>query len=179
MDLVPCWEYLGNSYWVNAKRFTLMAGAGLGPATAHFSLGPWGHRRSQIPSADRVVLVAEPRLVNQVEAILYGYEIGTAYTGWHGEPLIDNVLYVDGSARATSAEGATHDLSARPPPTGPLPPTIYPPCANCASALDSGPTFQLDCYPLPGAIIWGDWSAYLNSYPDCWPWAEAANNLTP
>jgi prepilin-type processing-associated H-X9-DG protein len=127
---VPCYDLFGNSY--QAQMLT----AAIADDGA-FSWGPWGHRLHTIPSPGRQVLVVEPPFFSG--------------TDWHGRGRIVNVLFVDGSARATSTQvHAGPDCEALQRMALPCPPE---PCN--ANLLCRGPGWQLDTWPTPGARIWG------------------------
>lgn len=132
VSMVPCYDIFGNSY--QAQMLSAFIGV-----DGAFSAGPWGHRLHTIPTPSRNVLVAEPMF----------FEAGSS--DWHGRGTIANVLFVDGSARATSTQ--THglpDCEALTQMDLPCPPI---PCN--AVLLGRGPGWRLDVWPTPGARIWG------------------------
>lgn len=168
----PCWDTIGNSYRANLLMFTF-SGGGVSPSSGHFSMGPWGHRLSTLPTPGQLVLAADPLFYEQ----LGWYEDvpdEVAY-GWHDRWFEENVLYCDGSARATSSLGL-YPVYPDKPPLRPVTKASkyaeWPPVLPWGTDLVwATPAFQLDCYPVPGAIIWGDWSSLVSS--EYWPGHDA------
>ena len=159
-----CYTTLGNSYRASMNG-SFYAGDAM--YRGAFSYGPWGHKRSDLVNASRVVLIGEP--------IFFSYFSPVGYAGWHGAVDSDHVLYVDGSVRLTQWT------------------SLSPISADPRLAVDSGfndydsrdNDFQLDCYPTPGALIWAAdasvrWSL-TGPFADesAWPYAGYKDNLEP
>lgn len=139
-----CYDTIGNSY-----RASL---AGFHTDNTWFSLGAAGHKLSSYQNAGRQVIAGEPTWFNMIrfDDINQGGDLVDAsvvLTGWHGRQFVDNVLFADGSSRATRADGllspdaATAELMGMP--------------ENNAKLLSRGPTWQIDNWPVPGVKIRG------------------------
>ncbi len=165
----PCWNILGNSYRANTRGLMLTGSAA--SVVGAFSLGPWGHARSTLPNASRLVLIADPLFYSQLQT-QPGPPPDVVNWGWHNAWRKENVLYCDGSARATSTEGAILGPGRRPLPGDGLGLDLPPIDANFQSSLCSGPTWQTDCYPAPGAVLFGNWAPGWTT----WPWFGAYTN---
>lgn len=165
-----CWATLGNSYRANLRSYGEMsAGSLYGGA---FSTGPWGHRLSILPNPGRLALVSDALWGTMAG----GYPGSPPLVGWHGILNADNVLFCDGSARLTSVEGQQAGTARRP-----LGDTLVsldsPPTPSFSdSLLVAGPDWQLDCYPAPGAVVWGDWSSFITPGNSYWPFKNAYLN---
>lgn len=179
---VPCWDGLGNSYRANLLSYTF---AGTPTSQGHFSFGPWGHGLSTLLDAGRLVLVADPLFYAQTRAYTTpdGNPPDEIAWGWHGRWMTENVLYCDGTARATSVADRVYGMSAllRPPSSLAGPHLEYPDIRplDLLESLIRGRMWHTDCYPTPGAVIWGDWSIQLSVYEDCWPWMDAYSPWEP
>jgi type II secretory pathway pseudopilin PulG len=158
----PCYDTLGNSYRASLSGWYRSSGGG--DYTGAFTEGVWGQRRSDLTHGSRTVLFHD--------ALFPVMPYLTDPVGWHGEVSKDNVLYVDGTARLTEAT-----------PGMPIPGGGYPPVAFVEqNGKSRGETYQFDCYPTPGAYIWG------NARPDdfgvsgsdrvSWPFLGYRDNLT-
>ncbi|MBN2445309.1 MAG: prepilin-type N-terminal cleavage/methylation domain-containing protein [Phycisphaerae bacterium] len=165
-----CYDTLGNSYRASLNGSFSANGANY---QGVFTYGPWGHRTSELVNTGRVILFGEPTFFNMIgreddsgdeekEAVLV--------LGWHRQLLKDNLVYCDGSARTTTAEGIT----------------AIRPADLVASSFDTytcrGSTFQLDTYPTPGAYIGGKMrpgTDFQLSADDArkWPYAHYSDNL--
>lgn len=174
-----CYDTLGNSY--RASLFAIFPARGEAYMGA-FAIGPWGHTLASVPHPAMVAAFGEPRFFNMI-----GLDNGVANpdpvvaTGWHGQWMVDNLVFCDGSARPTRATG--HQ-------------TIDPDVAQAEMGvgpnwdlLSRGPTWRFDLWPTPGARIWaaepGDlrWNPPYTAQPDerwkTWPFAGAQDNLRP
>jgi prepilin-type N-terminal cleavage/methylation domain-containing protein/prepilin-type processing-associated H-X9-DG protein len=138
---VPCFDLFGNSY--EAQTLTAFVDE-FGEQSGAFSWGTWGHRLNTIPSPDRLVLAAEPTF----------FLSGLPGVGdWHGRQNRMNVMFVDGSARATSTQKYPLSDDATLLAMGlPLPQPI---CPSNAGLITQGLGWRLDVWPTPGARIWG------------------------
>lgn len=175
----PLYPSIGNSYRASLAGF--FAADPTGPNyTGAFTTGPWGHKISDLVNTGRVVLVGEPTFFNMIgtddveNTDPQGNNIAVLLMGWHRKMLRDNLLYCDGSARTTRAEGIS--------PILPL--DLVAPYYQ--GEPTRGSTFQLDTYPTPGAHIWGSLRptvgppAWPSSNPDDlgrWPFARYKSNL--
>lgn len=173
----PCGDMLGNSYRANlCAVFDFSGGWSDGPRGV-FSRGPWGHRLSTLTETSRLLLTADAMLFIQSGA---GSAVPDSIAcSWHGAWMTSNALFCDGSARSVLTaprqpggllfEEAEEVEGAAEPPPDPYP------CVDDYLRFEL-PRFQLDCYPTPGAVIWGDWPVVGQS--QCWPWAGAQDNLS-
>jgi hypothetical protein len=169
--LRPCWETLGNSYRGSLSCFA--QGGGLSGWTGAFAFGPWGHRLSTLPDQGRLILLGEPMWFNLIGLDSSDPNVVPNLVGWHGVRMSDNLLFCDGAARMTSVLGAHVGADRWPLSADGLernaPPIEFP------DLLRSGATWRLACYPTPGAVIYGDWSQYINASNN-WPWHNAYTN---
>jgi prepilin-type N-terminal cleavage/methylation domain-containing protein len=169
----PCYDTIGSSY--RASLSCLTRGTVNGPSYGSFSTGPWGHRSSTIPDASKVVLAGEPAFFNMIgrDDNAPALPDPVLVTGWHRKPMLENLLYCDGSARYTKAEKQV-GLD----PNGLNQMNIYQGAGLTYNDLITrGSTWRLDVYPTGGAIIFGDWSAFTMTASDKWPWRGVQNNL--
>ncbi|MGD8451582.1 MAG: DUF1559 domain-containing protein [Phycisphaerae bacterium] len=173
----PCYDTLGNSYRASLYCFLPPPG---GPYTGAFAIGPWGHRLSTITSPSQVAVFGEPTFFNMI-----GMDNGVVdpdpvlATGWHQGWMVDNLLFCDGSARPTRAEG--HE-------------TVGEAVARREMGVGSnwdlisrGPGWRFDLWPTPGAKIWAQdpndllWNPPYTAWPNerwrYWPFNGAQNNL--
>ena len=171
-----CFETLGNSYRASLGSMTTLSGSGLSDSTGHFAFGPWGHRLSALPNASGLVLIGDPVWFNMLGTDDGQHPGPLDIPGWHGVSFAENILFCDGGARLTSLAALTHGLDRRPAPPDGLALDTPDVCNDYLEAPTWGPAWQLDCYPSPGAVIWGDWSSELMYYSDCWPWKDAQLN---
>ncbi len=132
---VPLYDVLGNSYRGSFYRM------GHIPA---FTLSPFGHRTSSLLHASTLVLLGEPLFFNMLGSNGVALDPGESrplveMIGWHKRLMTDNLLFVDGSARPTTA---TQSI--------PAAPADYPDVGDVTLFL-RGPDWRLECYPTPGA----------------------------
>jgi len=142
---IPCFDFLGNSYRVNT------CGIGFGSPQsiqAEFLSAPVGHRASSIASRlSETVLYAEPLFYNGSRT--EHWNPPPDFVGWHGQFRADQVVFCDGSAalrrldpfRVFSRQELEQmnfsiDFIDEP-----------------EAFLRRGPSYQMDCYPTPGARI--------------------------
>jgi hypothetical protein len=163
--LRPCWDTLGNSYRVPR---TIPRGD-IFPQ-GEFSVSAYRHRLSTLQNQSQLVMLGDP-----VWYAMIGHsEEDPPPVGWHGVTSSDNVLFCDGSARMTSVRGGVGGLGRRPLSSDSLERTALPVYQD--DWLCAGPGWQLDCYPAPGAVVYGDWSYEIQHYSDRWPWRNAYLN---
>jgi prepilin-type N-terminal cleavage/methylation domain-containing protein len=156
---VPCYDTMGNSYRGSLYCYISDVSA--------FAIGPWGHRHSTIPNPGRIILMGEPTFFNMI-----GQDNGqdnpdpVVVFGWHKRYMVDNLVFVDGHAASTLAEGhETVDPSLR-----------YDMNAN-VELTSRATTWQIDVYPTPGARIWGGFPNGLPGDHKLWPYAGFQDNL--
>lgn len=171
-----CWDTLGNSYRASLGPIYVLV-AGTYSSRGAFSAGPNGHRLSTLPNLGRLILLGDAPFFYLIGRDDCCPSPPLSLPGWHGQTMADNLLYCDGSARRTSVIGSFRGPGRRPLPADALGLGTPPICVGFSDILSAGPTWQLDAYPTPGAVIWGDWSVSLNQYSHCWPWMNAQQNL--
>lgn len=164
----PCYATLGNSYRASLSMLTL--GELGGVSRGHFSTGPWGHRYSTLRAPARLALVGEPTFFNMIGRDDLPEPDPVLVTGWHKKYMLDNLLFCDGSARPTLAEGRVEfDEQA-----------VQQMKLYHGRLLWRGRSWQLDDYPNAGARIWGDIDDWRGAYPgfdEKWPFAGYQDNL--
>ncbi|MEP0848429.1 MAG: prepilin-type N-terminal cleavage/methylation domain-containing protein [Phycisphaerae bacterium] len=173
-----CYDTLGNSYRASLYGFF---GSPDDPLsyTGAFAIGVWGHRLDSIPNPGWVIAFGEPRFFNMI-----GMDNGVpdpnevAATGWHGEHMVDNAVYVDGSARPTRASGhesLTEQFGREELGVGPN-----------WDLLSRGPSWRFDLWPTAGARIWSAspddafWNPPFSAWGEraaYWPFHGAQDNL--
>lgn len=165
----PCYDTLGNSYRGSLNCFLNDVGA--------FSIGPWGHRASTLPEPSRLILIGEPTFFNMI-----GLDNGNSnpdpivVMGWHRKPMIDNLIFCDGSARSVTAAGR-RDMTNDPRMVALV-------GSENAERISRGPSWRLDCFPTGGATIWGGTTfrrPFTGGIPGDktkWPFSNAQDNLT-
>jgi len=166
-----CYNMFGNSYRANLYSFRDDTGA--------FSVGPWGHRATTLPNPGELVLFAEPPF--------FGMISGSRASDWHKRTGVANVFFADGGARVTRVAndpGISCETAAKMD----LPPN--PPWCN-AGLIRSGSGWSFDCWPAPGARIWGAAGLWTHPFdappfdpPPCcdwhlgrWPFENYLDNL--
>jgi prepilin-type N-terminal cleavage/methylation domain-containing protein len=166
----PCYDTLGNSYRASLAMIALTDGGG--NSQGHFSYGPWGHRLSTLRDASRLALIGEPSFFNMIGRDGPNHTPDPVLmTGWHKRWMIDNLLYCDGSARPTQAEGRTAFDA----------PALQAMNVYDGAYLARGRTWRLDCFPVAGARLWGtrdEWRAmYGAGFDTQWPFAARQENM--
>ena len=145
---VPCYDFVGSSYRMNYAGSYFGGGGG---ASAEFTIAPYGHRMSTLENTARQTYIMEPLFYSMtIQAARQGGGLprDLILFGWHGAAMTSNVGFVDGSARSTRVQ----DLIDFDQDT--LNKMRY--YTNPASArryLRRGETWQMDCYPTPGAFV--------------------------
>jgi hypothetical protein len=132
-----------------------------------FSRGPWGTRISTLVDTSRLIWVGEPSWFNMIgRDNVSGIAPEVDVFGWHKRKLVDNLLFVDGSARSTKAESETtfDDETAM---------QMKVISKNWLARFGS---VRLDTYPVGGARIFGDWSQDVAGANGRWPFANFQNN---
>lgn len=146
---MPCIEILGNSY--SFRRMGLMWATLASPnASGLFSTGAVGHRLDTLTDVGRLVLISDAPF-GMMMPWSRDVDAFPPFLGWHQQEWADNVAYVDGSARLTTAghpflawDTATLQEMAYTDPNGNL---------DAAWFLLRGRSWRNDCYPTPGARI--------------------------
>ena len=160
-----CYDSMGNSYRASMAMFGDMGSGTQGPSNGHFAIGPWGHRISSLLNTGRLVLMGEPSWFNMIGSDSVAEVDEVTVLGWHKRKMVDNLLFCDGSARSTKAEKECFVDSDR----------LIDVVSNMELLNNRGTSYQLDTFPVPGAIIWGDWDDLTQS--DKWPGRGAQDNL--
>jgi hypothetical protein len=174
---VPCYDFLGNSYReVHIGMIWIQEGLAL----ARFGSGVSGQAASAIASPpSQTVLYWEP-IFNFLSHQLQEHE---PLLGWHGQPDADQVAYCDGSARMTDVGELQEFTPEELEEMGVTDDFDY------WVFLRRGPTWQIDCYPTPGALV-GVYDAsgqpefdgvtwYLEHYYSGWPFEGYTYNPPP
>lgn len=143
----PFYDLLGNSYRVNP------AGHFVPPATAPVcavSVGPFGHKLSDLTNAGRQVAYSEPLfyMISRQDPGANPEVLGVR--GWHNKALTDNCAYVDGSARSTQGQQLINwplqllqQMNYRDPNGG----------MDWRFYLRRGSSWQMDSFPTGAAFI--------------------------
>ncbi len=167
----PCYDTLGNSYRASLAMITLYDGSRT--SQGHFSYGPWGHRLTTLHAPSRLILAGEPRFFNMIGRDDVGGPTPdpVLVTGWHKQRMADNLLFCDGAARTAHADRFFRFDAA----------TLAAMNVATADFLGRGRDWQLDCYPTPGARIWGTpeaWRAWWGpAYDARWPFVGRQENI--
>jgi hypothetical protein len=87
--------------------------------------------------------------------------------GWHKRKLVDQLLYVDGSARPTKADG---EIAVDPDSVSKM---------NLATSLARFGDVRLDVYPVGGSIIWNlnAFMPRIQSAGGKWPFGNYQDNI--
>lgn len=149
MSGVPYYDFVGNSYRINPAGVFYGAGNG-----GSLTVGPYGHKLSTLQNTGKVCNIMEPQFYSMV---LYAVNEGNLppellIRGWHRKIMSSNVGFVDGSARVCKVS----DLDRFTIPivrnmgwdsSGTFAPSDW------RSFLRRGQSWQMDCYPTPGAWV--------------------------
>jgi prepilin-type N-terminal cleavage/methylation domain-containing protein len=167
----PCYDTLGNSYRASLAMVTVFDGSNA--SLGHLSYGPWGHQLSSLKNTSRLVLAGEPSFFNMIgrDDVNLPARDAVLVTGWHKRLMEDNLVFCDGSAAPTRASMLDKfdagTLAAM---------NVFDP-----ALLARGRRWQLDCYPVAGARLWGDsevWrGAYGADYDTKWPFTGRQENM--
>lgn len=157
------YDIAGNSYRASMSGFFSTDVTG----TTYFSLGAMGQTASKLQNPGRLIIMGEPTWFNMIfldngatvadPVLLYG---------WHRTFMVDDLLYADGSARATTAKNAQRVEGA----TGI---TMGITNATNTSLLTRGPGWQLDTWPTPGVAVRGAVAGFAGYDLRQWPFAGA------
>jgi type II secretory pathway pseudopilin PulG len=139
---ISCFEMLGNSYRRNNCGVFWQSGSYSG---GMLSVAPFGHNPDYILQPARTVLYSDPLFYVLVLEYLSWWPSDPT-VGWHGFLSADNVAYCDGSARLTEI-GARREFSAQELRD------MYHTESPGWPFLRRGATWQMDCYPAPGALL--------------------------
>lgn len=143
----PCYDVFGNSYRQSQYCYLSDGFA--------FAIGPWGKALGKLPEVSRLIVAGEPTFFNMI-----GLDNGQAAPdpviarGWHRRQMTDNLMFADGSARATLAAGREslpQDVAT----------SMGIPSAANARLLSRGPGWRFDTWPVPGCKIRGSTGAVL------------------
>ncbi len=174
---IPCFDFLGNSYRANTCGVSWRQGSTMRGSLA---VSPKGHTPAQILNPARVVLYSDPLFYATTRLAAFGIEF-EPFPGWHGEMMADNVVYCDGSARLT-ALGELYEFDEEE-----LADMDYCQDFDPPSFLRRGPTWQMDCYPAPGALTKTySFSTHRSMFPMIyisdrtgWPFTGFTQNESP
>jgi hypothetical protein len=140
---VPLFDMLGNSYRVGRLGAIWLQGS---LRIAEFCVAPWGHTA---PSMDGPL----SEIALYCDALFWSFARwyyepqADPIPGWHGQMLSDNVAYCDGSARLTE-RGELHEFTQEE-----LDQMGYSAPFPWQACLRWGPSWRMDCYPTPGAMM--------------------------
>jgi len=176
---IPCFDFLGNSYRANGCG---VGWGGVENIVVELTSAPLGHRASSIASPlARTALYCDPLFYNG-SRVSAPPDPPPGFYGWHGAFRADNVAYCDGSARLTRVDPVrvftTEELRT-------MNVSSFFWGTNSYGVLRRGPSYQMDCYPTPGARI--DrftaqgrrlWDGLLEGEPG-WPFDGMQQNLPP
>ena len=181
-QLVPCYDFVGNSYRINTCGM-IMTYAGIDSPNPKwkysFSVGSEGHASSSIENPSRVAMYCEPNFYWWSRQSPGAFENPEDYMfpGWHKKIMSDNVIYCDGSARQTKVDSLSDWDDAT------LEGMNYCQGYGWNYFLRRGRTWQTDCYPTPGALIrvfsYGNGKPLMSpaSWPPGWPFDGYTTNL--
>lgn len=143
---IPCFEMLGNSYRVNSAGVVYIWGESCISAT--LCAGSLGHAPDYILEPSRVAMYSDPLFYSLVRQASDPEPVDPI-VGWHGALMADNVVYCDGSARLTEI-GTLRQFSAQE-----LHDMFFWEAheSQAGMFLRRGSSWQMDCYPAPGALI--------------------------
>ncbi len=132
---IPIYDLLGNSY--RGSFFSYIGGGWA------FTMSPLAHRLSTLTNTSTLVIIGEPLFFNMLgtNGSAGNERTLVEMTGWHKRLLTDNLLYVDGSARATRAVESV-----------PGSPVDFPDIGDL-DLLIRGTDWRLETYPTPGAHV--------------------------
>ena len=166
----PMYQTVGNSY-----RGSLFMTAEGGPANigyyGAFSLGPWGTRISTLPDPGRLVWLGEPTWFNMIgrDTNVEGLREEVDLFGWHKRKLVDNLLFIDGSAVGTKAEGEL----------GFDDETLKQMRVVRPRALGRYGNVRIDVWPAGGSLIWNQ-AAFASEIAGSfgyWPFGNFQDNI--
>lgn len=165
----PMYKTVGSSYRASLSS-TYPGGQGQVTYGGAFSFGTWGLRISTIPDTARVVWAGEPTWFNMIGRDTGdGIQPEVSVYGWHKKKLMDQLLFVDGSARYTKAEHRVEWAQEMGDKMN----------ANLTILARFGDV-RLDPYPAGGALIWNPdfLNQLLGSYDGTkWPFSNYQDNL--
>ncbi len=176
----PCYNMFGNSYRINVAGMFF-----LGDLTS-LTVAPLGHRSSTLRNPARLVIFMEPLFYSMTFEATQpgGIPDNLLLRGWHKKVMTANVSYVDGSGRATKVHMLEPWLPATLQAMGCDPYVISAPF----NWLRRGKTWQMECYPTPGAVLPKYSDAGIPTMSDdqirqnfgfvgsLWPWNGVQNN---
>ncbi len=165
----PQYLTVGNSYRASLLMFGLEDMAGTPAYGGAFSVGPWGTRISTLKDTSRLVWLGEPTWFNMIgrDSGVQGLREEVDVFGWHRRKLVDQLLFVDGSAQPTKAEGEM-------------------PIAEeskmqmqLATSLSRYGNVRLDVYPAGGSVIWNlpGFASIISTAGGAWPWGNYQDNI--
>ncbi|MCG3127999.1 MAG: hypothetical protein CHACPFDD_02872 [Phycisphaerae bacterium] len=145
-------DMLGNSYSASMTGIFRSNGEA-------FALGPWGQRLSRLAALDRLIILGD--------AVWDDILSRDMEFGWHGEAMADNMLFADGSARRTPARWDSYRADTQDDWRRKVFSFVF-----VVRTYD----WTIDCFPTPGAVIWGNWN-FSESQKRYWPYKDYQNNM--
>ena len=174
---IPCYDMIGNSYRFNYAGVFWPASGG---SNAELTVGPYGHRMSTLENTSRQTSLMEPLFYAMtIQSAIGGIPRELILRGWHGAVMTSNVGFVDGSARPTRVMDLNDwdsDTLRKMHYFGGV--------GNAKIFLRSGETWQMHCYPTPGAYVpkfdsSGRAAREYGNFGSGWPYDGAQNNMRP
>ncbi len=150
---IPCFELFGSSYRGSFYGFF---------SSPRLHMGIFGQPRDRLSNPSRMLVGGDPLFFNMIGTDDTDDASIVEVVGWHGENLVDNLMFADGSARATKA-ASTYDPSWQPTQQDEAEWGMN---LGARAYITRGPTYQLDCYPTPGTSMGGPVAANQNK---AWP----------
>jgi hypothetical protein len=142
---ISCFEMLGNSYKINCCGAVYFDIPSL--VNALMNSGTSGHGPELILEPARTVMYSDPLFYGIARQLAGSYPVDPL-VGWHGFLMADNAVYCDGSARLTQV-GTLYQFGAQElQDMG-----YWRGYGSEGMFLRRGSTWQMDCYPAPGALI--------------------------
>ncbi|MGE3182372.1 MAG: hypothetical protein AB7N71_12135 [Phycisphaerae bacterium] len=157
-------------YDVSGVSYAVAFNGGGASTRIALTSSPIGHKFDSLIALNELVLVAEPRFDT---ALNFGIDVSTyepsPFMGWHKRANSDNLLFCDGSVRATQLEDLVRPSDS----------DLHMMGVDAASwaphLLYRGRTFRYDSYPTPGALLFDTLSntqarnALVGQYGNQWP----------
>lgn len=139
---IPCFELFGSSYRGSFYGFF---------SSPRLHMGIFGQPRDRLSNPSRMIVGGDPLFFNMIGTDDSDDAGLVELPGWHQENLVDNLIFADGSARTTKAVSA-EDASFQPTQQDEA---EWDMISGARAYITRGPTYQLDCYPTPGAMMGG------------------------
>lgn len=142
---IPSYDMFGNSYRINIAGIYWLGN------WSDFTIAPWGHRASTLVNTGRLVNFMEPLFYSMTfQAAIQGLPADLLLRGWHKAVMTSNVGFVDGSARSTRVQNIYLWEDATLVRMG-VDPSLNK--DNISTFIRRGLTWNMECFPTPGALI--------------------------